>query len=92
MLNPQTMPMNREQRRAHYRENKSNPNAIFCPKCGHKTRHVALPMDKHYAMDNMPTPENEVECNIVCSACGNVLRSYIKGVKPYEYVKAVATP
>ena len=88
-MSERAYPMNREQRRAHYRENKTNPSAVFCPRCNHKTRHVALPMDKNYALNDSPIKDANVECNIVCSAFGNVLRSYIKGVTPYEYVKAV---
>ena len=69
--------MNREQRRAHFKQNKNNPNAIFCPRCDHKTRHVALPGTVKEA------------CNIVCVICGNKLRRNVKGYIPYTYVEGL---
>lgn len=84
--------MDREARRQHYKENKNNPGAIFCPRCNQKTRHMAIPMDPKYAQSDFMSDTRiekpaDVDCNIVCVACGNVLRSYIRGVRPYEYVK-----
>ena len=83
VINRSQAPMDREQRRRHIKENKNNPSAIYCPRCNAKTRHVALPVGIY----NDPKKAKETECNIVCSACGHVLRSRITGVTPYEYVK-----
>ena len=90
MLNPQQFPMNREERRKHYKENKSNDKAIYCPRCGHKTRHVAIPASKEYAMRaKFLPPDKEQGCHVVCVACGNILRADIKGLVPYTYVEQV---
>lgn len=95
MLNPQQFPMNREERRAHYREAKSDPISIFCPRCKHKTRHIAMPSDANYAKDHPRdimagmNAKGQTKCNVVCVACGNVLRADVNLI-PYEYVKQVS--
>ena len=85
--------MNREQRRAHYRENCNNPSALYCPKCQHRTRHVALPEDwaRTGPDDGMGKGEvnpDKAKCQIVCVACGNILRTHAEAV-PYTYVEVV---
>ena len=88
MTNTQPYPMNREQRRAHYKENKNNPGAIYCPRCKHKTRHMAMPEKPYTPKEGLGALEGAlVPCSIVCVACGNALRCGITGLKPYEYVK-----
>ena len=77
----QPYPMNRVQRRAHYREAKRDPIAIYCPRCTHKTRHVAVPVSMHEKKDD----EGKKLCSVVCVACGNVLRTGFHLV-PYDYV------
>lgn len=95
MLNPQQFPMNREERRAHYREAKTDPIAIYCPRCTHKTRHIALPVDPSYAKEHPRdiiadmNAKKSTKCNVVCVACGNVLRADLDLI-PYEYVKQVS--
>lgn len=73
--------MTREQRRAHYREAKKDPVAVYCPRCTHKTRHVAMPLNTFSKRDY----ENGEKCQVVCVACGNILRTGINLI-PYTYV------
>jgi len=82
-------PMNREQRRKHFRDEKRDPDAIYCPHCTHKTKHVALPEKKNWREEGL-TPTT-VPCQIVCVACGNILRHNITGVVPYEYATVAVT-
>ena len=77
-------PLNREQRRKHYRDVKKDPTAVYCPRCTHKTKHVALPEKRNWREEGLTA--DKVSCSIVCVACGNVLRHAITGVEPYEYV------
>ena len=92
-MSQQPYPMNRAQRRNHYREAKKDPIAIYCPKCNHKTRHMSIPMSSEWAKQNPVFTNNINEkprtaCNIVCVACGNILRSNLQLI-PYEYIKQV---
>ncbi len=69
--------MNRAEKRNYFRQQKRNFDAIYCPKCKHKTRHMALP--------------HEDTCDIYCEVCFNKLATGIKpgtrGVYPREWVK-----
>lgn len=91
---PQQYPMNREQRREHFKEARNDPFAIFCPRCKHKTRHVSLPVNTEYLRDHprdivaSMDAKGTTKCNVVCVACGNVLRTDVNLI-PYEYVKQV---
>lgn len=91
-VNLSPYPMNRVQRRAHYREAKRDPIAVYCPRCTHKTRHISVPMDTNWAKSHRvfddPMKKKSVKCNVVCVACGNVLRTDMDLI-PYEYVKRV---
>ncbi len=90
MLNPQQFPMNREERRKHYREAKKDPIAIYCPRCTHKTRHVATPVTPLSRQSAEDREKKTCKCNVVCVACGNILRADVELI-PYEYVKRVDT-
>lgn len=92
-MSQQPYPMNRDQRRSHYREAKKDPISIYCPRCNHKTRHVAMPVSINYAKDHRVNiddngPRKTTKCNVVCVACGNILRADLELI-PYEYVKEV---
>lgn len=69
--------MNRQEKREYFRKYKRDPDAIYCPKCKHKTRHMALP--------------HEDTCDVYCECCYNKLASGIKpgtrGVWPKDWVK-----
>ncbi len=69
--------MSRQMKRKHWAENKRNPDALFCPKCKHKTIHIAMP--------------NEDTCDIYCTVCYNRLVQGVKpgtnGVAPRDKVK-----
>ena len=91
-MSEQPYPMNRAQRRAHYREAKKDEISVFCPRCNHKTRHVALPEDESWAKTHRDDPHGDVEktaCKVVCVACGNAVRHDMNLV-PYTYVKVSA--
>lgn len=84
-MSAQPYPMNREQRRQHYKENANDKSAVFCPRCKHKTKHVALPEGARPA-DTLP--DQPQKCMIVCVACGHVLRTNMDAV-PYSYVTMI---
>ena len=86
-INPQPYPMNREERRKHYKENVNDKSAIFCPRCKHKTKHITLPL-RQSPMNHIVPPQEPEKCCIVCVACGNILRTDIDAV-PYTYVSAL---
>lgn len=69
--------MNRTEKREYFRKYKRDVDCIYCPKCKHKTRHLALP--------------HEDTCDIYCEVCYNKLATGVKpgtrGVTPRDWVK-----
>lgn len=50
--------MNRKQRRDQFKAARGNPDALWCPKCGHRTIHAAVKV-----------PKDEDHYEIYCSVC-----------------------
>ena len=88
MVNPQTMPMNREQRRKHYKESANDKTAILCPKCKHKTKHISLPNNKQIGATLKEVQSELTDCQVVCVACGNILKNHYLAI-PYTYICSV---
>lgn len=67
---------NRESKRNYIRKYKRDANAIYCPRCGFKTVHYALPA------------EEEGNSNVTCEVCQYTTYKNVSGLKSMEQAKA----
>ena len=71
-----TLP-NRASRRAYQKQVRNDPDALKCPRCGFKTKHIAV----------RPDGSEADICAVVCQACRHIL-TYIPRHESGTYVKA----
>ena len=68
--------MNARERRAYLDRMRKDQAACFCPKCRRKTRHYTVPSKGEDGL-----------CDIVCEYCSETVKTQVKGLKPYTFIR-----
>ena len=68
--------MNAKNRRAYLERMRKDQAACFCPGCKRKTRHYTVPCSG-----------DDGACDIVCEMCNKAVKSHVRGLQPYSFVK-----